>query len=181
MMITKAMSKKRGFHSLLKDPVPEIPASFKCPISNEIMKDPVVASGSLFCEPTGYIYDRESITNRMKNGNCTCPITGKALCNILLISLPTLKKDIDDFVTKHGIRVPSTTVNLSLLTDTLPCGFRVPRMLLMVEMGYLQTVSLVQRVVDCFHHLLDSLKLVFRTQHFLHFLQPLTGCPLHLV
>lgn len=51
-----------------KDSVPEM---FVCPVSRELMKDPVVLVD------TGQIYDRTSITEWFRMGNNTCPLTGK--------------------------------------------------------------------------------------------------------
>jgi len=50
-----------------KDSVPEM---FVCPVSRELMRDPVVLV------ETGQIYDRSSITEWFRIGNNTCPLTG---------------------------------------------------------------------------------------------------------
>ncbi|KAK3018519.1 hypothetical protein RJ639_005269 [Escallonia herrerae] len=49
-----------------------IPSHFRCPISLDLMKDPVTLS-------TGITYDRESIETWMEAGNNTCPITNQVL------------------------------------------------------------------------------------------------------
>ena len=47
-----------------------VPEMFMCPVSRELMKDPVVLVD------TGQIYDRTSITEWFRMGNNTCPLTG---------------------------------------------------------------------------------------------------------
>lgn len=51
-------------------PVP--PASYCCPISMEIMADPVIIA-------TGHTYDRACIERWLQSGNKTCPVTGMRL------------------------------------------------------------------------------------------------------
>src|SRR4051812_43264353 len=46
-----------------------VPAHFRCPISLELMKDPVTA-------PTGITYDRDSVEAWLARGRGTCPVTG---------------------------------------------------------------------------------------------------------
>ncbi|XP_071724468.1 U-box domain-containing protein 18-like [Rutidosis leptorrhynchoides] len=57
---------------------------FRCPISFEVMKDPVT-----LC--TGHTYDRSSILKWFRSGNYTCPITGNKLTSIELVPNLALK------------------------------------------------------------------------------------------
>ncbi|XP_031100720.1 U-box domain-containing protein 21-like [Ipomoea triloba] len=50
----------------------KIPSNFVCPISLDLMKDPVMLS-------TGITYDRDSIEAWIEAGNRTCPLTKQAL------------------------------------------------------------------------------------------------------
>ncbi|CAN7048224.1 unnamed protein product, partial [Brassica rapa subsp. trilocularis] len=61
-----------------------IPADFRCPITLELMRDPVVVS-------TGQTYDRESIDLWIKSGHNTCPKTGQVLKHTNLIPNSALK------------------------------------------------------------------------------------------
>lgn len=63
---------------------PSVPADFRCPISLELMRDPVVVA-------TGQTYDRESITLWMDAGHNTCPKTGQTLAHADLIPNRALK------------------------------------------------------------------------------------------
>ncbi|KAL3835561.1 hypothetical protein ACJIZ3_010297 [Penstemon smallii] len=58
---------------------------FRCPISLEIMLDPVTVS-------TGHTYDRSSILKWFKSGNHTCPKTGEKLISIDLVPNHALKQ-----------------------------------------------------------------------------------------
>ncbi|OMO94519.1 Armadillo [Corchorus capsularis] len=55
-----------------------IPADFRCPISLELMRDPVVVA-------SGQTYDRESINQWIESGHNTCPKTGQTLAHTNLI------------------------------------------------------------------------------------------------
>ena len=48
------------------------PSSFYCPISMELMSDPVVLA-------TGHTYERICIERWLQQGNRTCPVTGMRL------------------------------------------------------------------------------------------------------
>ncbi len=66
--------------------------SFFCPISQEIMKDPVITPG-------GVSYDRKSICDWLKK-NKTCPLTKTNLCENDLITNYALKCTIEDYIKK---------------------------------------------------------------------------------
>lgn len=53
-------------------PAVQIPVHFTCPISMELMQDPVMVA-------TGHTYDRSSITRWLAQGNKTCPLTSLRL------------------------------------------------------------------------------------------------------
>ena len=61
-----------------------IPADFRCPISLELMRDPVVVA-------TGQTYDRESIKLWIESGHATCPKSGQTLAHTDLIPNRALK------------------------------------------------------------------------------------------
>ncbi|KAL5208616.1 hypothetical protein ABZP36_033051 [Zizania latifolia] len=55
-----------------------VPKEFSCPISLDLMRDPVVAS-------TGQTYDRPSIIQWIEEGHSTCPSSGQALAENRLV------------------------------------------------------------------------------------------------
>ncbi|WOK99842.1 hypothetical protein Cni_G08554 [Canna indica] len=55
-----------------------VPMDFRCPISLELMRDPVVVA-------TGQTYDRESIVRWIGSGHLTCPNSGQALAHVELV------------------------------------------------------------------------------------------------
>ncbi|KAG6753079.1 hypothetical protein POTOM_043123 [Populus tomentosa] len=69
---------------------------FRCPISLELMTDPVTVS-------TGQTYDRSSIERWLKAGNMTCPKTGERLTSTELVPNTTLRKLIQQFCVEVGI------------------------------------------------------------------------------
>ncbi|KAB5552236.1 hypothetical protein DKX38_009547 [Salix brachista] len=64
-----------------------VPADFRCPISLDLMRDPVVVA-------TGQTYDRESISLWIESGHSTCPKTGQTLVHNNLIPNRALKNMI---------------------------------------------------------------------------------------
>jgi hypothetical protein len=65
-----------------------------CPISHELMKDPVIVVES---EQT---YDRESIESWFKN-NDTDPLTGKKVADKKLITNFAIKSQVEEWITNH--------------------------------------------------------------------------------
>lgn len=71
MSVSKRLSNLRSGPSLKKiDVCKEVPKEYICPVSLELMVDPV-----LLVE-TGQVYDRRSIDSWFKIGNNSDPITG---------------------------------------------------------------------------------------------------------
>ncbi|PKU71511.1 U-box domain-containing protein 19-like [Dendrobium catenatum] len=68
----------------------------RCPISLELMKDPVTVS-------TGQTYDRSSILRWLKSGNQTCPVTGEVLANADLIPNFIIRQLISLYCHENGI------------------------------------------------------------------------------
>ncbi|VFQ81890.1 unnamed protein product [Cuscuta campestris] len=68
----------------------QIPYYFRCPISLELMRDPVTVC-------TGQTYDRESIESWVATGNTTCPVTRAPLKEFSLIPNHTLRRLIQDW------------------------------------------------------------------------------------
>nr|XP_010915473.1 LOW QUALITY PROTEIN: U-box domain-containing protein 17-like [Elaeis guineensis] len=73
-----------------------IPKDFCCPISLDLMTDPVITS-------TGQTYDRASITQWMGEGHCTCPNSGQMLTHNRLVPNRALRNLISQWCTAHGI------------------------------------------------------------------------------
>ncbi|CAN4090455.1 unnamed protein product [Withania somnifera] len=87
-----------------------IPSHFKCPISLNLMKDPVTLS-------TGITYDRVSIETWIESGNRTCPITKKVLKTLEPIPNHTMRKMIQEWCVQnkdHGIeRIPTPRIPIT--------------------------------------------------------------------
>ncbi|PON63127.1 Coatomer beta subunit [Parasponia andersonii] len=74
----------------------EVPPFFLCPISLEIMKDPVIVS-------TGITYDRESIEKWLFSGkNETCPVTKQPIPDSELTPNHTLRRLIQAWCTMNA-------------------------------------------------------------------------------
>ena len=87
-----------------------LPVHFRCPISLDLMKDPVTLS-------TGITYDRESIETWIEAGNLTCPITNQVLTSLELVPNHTIRKMIQDWCVDNqsfGIeRIPTPRIPVS--------------------------------------------------------------------
>jgi hypothetical protein len=82
----------------------ELPSFFVCPISLELMRDPVTLS-------TGMTYDRPSIEKWLGFGNKTCPTTNQVLESDEMIPNHTLRRLIQTWCVKnqaYGVeRIPT--------------------------------------------------------------------------
>lgn len=87
---------------------------FICPISREIMQDPVVLI------ETGQMYDRKSITEWFKSGHNTCPMTGSFLMSQRLTPLYTIRGAIHEWASKKGIHIEklATAADASTSNDS---------------------------------------------------------------
>jgi hypothetical protein len=87
-----------------------LPVHFRCPISLDLMKDPVTLS-------TGITYDRESIEAWIEAGNVTCPISNQVLTSVELVPNHTIRNMIQDWCVEnqsYGIeRVPTPRIPVS--------------------------------------------------------------------
>ena len=72
-------------------PTPKIPDSFICPITSELMADPVSTSD-------GFTYEREAILEWLRGGNTTSPLTGATLARSELVPNHALRSAIQQFV-----------------------------------------------------------------------------------
>ncbi|KAI3865400.1 hypothetical protein MKX03_021631 [Papaver bracteatum] len=71
---------------------------FLCPISLDIMSDPVIIS-------TGHTFDRVSIQKWFKSENLICPKTGEKLTSIEMVPNSALRKLIYQFCSENGISI----------------------------------------------------------------------------
>ncbi|CAK9317955.1 unnamed protein product [Citrullus colocynthis] len=114
-MIFSWRKNKFGFLTKLKKELPgvdsgseiAIPSHYMCPISLDLMKDPVILS-------TGITYDRESIEKWIEGGNFSCPVTKQDLMNFDLIPNHALRRLIQDWCVanrSYGIeRIPTPRI-----------------------------------------------------------------------
>ncbi|GLJ51871.1 hypothetical protein SUGI_1101900 [Cryptomeria japonica] len=78
-----------------------VPTYLRCPISLELMKDPVT-----LC--TGITYDRQSIETWLDSGNNVCPVTNQILHTHDAIPNHTLRRFIQDWcVANSAQRIPT--------------------------------------------------------------------------
>ncbi|XP_027917259.1 U-box domain-containing protein 17-like [Vigna unguiculata] len=73
-----------------------VPKDFCCPITLDLMCDPVIIS-------TGQTYDRRSIWRWMEEGHCTCPKTGILLSHNRLVPNRALRNLIMQWCSAHGV------------------------------------------------------------------------------
>lgn len=91
------------------------PEDFRCPISLELMTDPVTVS-------TGQTYDRSSIHKWLKAGNTTCPKTGESIAKTELVPNVTLKRLIQNFCSDNGISIAKSSNRSRDMTKTVAAG-----------------------------------------------------------
>uniref|UniRef100_A0A0D6QYP5 RING-type E3 ubiquitin transferase n=1 Tax=Araucaria cunninghamii TaxID=56994 RepID=A0A0D6QYP5_ARACU len=82
-----------------KSSSPVIPDDFRCPISLELMKDPVIVA-------TGQTYERVCIQKWLDSGHRTCPKTQQTLPHIVLTPNYVLRSLIAQWCESNGIELP---------------------------------------------------------------------------
>ncbi|CAN1238265.1 U-box domain-containing protein 14 [Linum grandiflorum] len=87
---------EKGF---IKHRSPVIPDDFRCPISLELMKDPVIVS-------TGQTYERSCIQKWLDAGHKTCPKTQQTLLHTALTPNYVLKSLISLWCESNGVELP---------------------------------------------------------------------------
>ncbi|CAH9104880.1 unnamed protein product [Cuscuta epithymum] len=83
---------------------PMIPNDFLCPISLELMRDPVIVA-------TGQTYERAYIQKWIDCGNTTCPKTRQKLDHLTLTPNYVLRSLISQWCVKHNIQQPTMLNN----------------------------------------------------------------------
>ncbi|CAB4304250.1 unnamed protein product [Prunus armeniaca] len=103
-----------------------VPTHFRCPISLDLMKDPVTLS-------TGMTYDRSSIEKWIETGNRTCPATNQELKSFDQIPNHALRRMIQDWCVEnrsYGIeriptpRIPLTKYEVSRICERIAAAAR---------------------------------------------------------
>lgn len=81
----------RGLAPGMESFLPPVPASFKCPITHDVMRDPVVTQD-------GHVYEREAIQEWFRRGHRTSPVTGMMLPNLALLPEVPLRRAIEEYM-----------------------------------------------------------------------------------
>ncbi|VAI28241.1 unnamed protein product [Triticum turgidum subsp. durum] len=76
-----------------------VPDEFRCPISLELMKDPVIVA-------TGQTYERSCIEKWLASGHHTCPTTQQRMANTTLTANYVLRSLISQWCETNGIEAP---------------------------------------------------------------------------
>ncbi|CAL0334708.1 unnamed protein product [Lupinus luteus] len=88
--------KKRLITKEIAETFLTVPKDFCCPISLDLMCDPVIIS-------TGQTYDRSSISRWMEEGHTTCPKTGQMLGHTRLVPNRALRNLVMQWCIAHGV------------------------------------------------------------------------------
>ncbi|GJN35248.1 hypothetical protein PR202_gb23998 [Eleusine coracana subsp. coracana] len=87
-----------------------IPDLFRCPISLELMKDPVIVA-------TGQTYERVCIEKWLASGHHTCPTTQQRMTNTTLTPNYVLRSLIAQWCEANGIEPPKRSSQLDKATS----------------------------------------------------------------
>uniref|UniRef100_A0ACD5Z586 Uncharacterized protein n=1 Tax=Avena sativa TaxID=4498 RepID=A0ACD5Z586_AVESA len=101
---------RRTWQDNAGEPELAVPTHFLCPISLDMMRDPVTA-------PTGITYDRESVEGWLERGHSTCPVTARPLRLEELVPNHATRRVIQEWcVANRGLgveRLPTPRVPVS--------------------------------------------------------------------
>ncbi|KAG9144692.1 hypothetical protein Leryth_021535 [Lithospermum erythrorhizon] len=81
-----------------------IPDEFRCPISLDLMKDPVIIA-------SGHTYERHSIAQWINSGHHTCPKSGQRLIHMALIPNYALRSLIQQWCQERNIPTMGTSTS----------------------------------------------------------------------
>lgn len=101
---SKSIVTARTVEEVKKPDTPVIPEDFRCPISLELMRDPVIVS-------TGQTYERSYIQRWIDCGNRTCPKTQQKLQNLTLTPNYVLRSLIMQWCETNRIEQPRRTMS----------------------------------------------------------------------
>ncbi|KAK0589591.1 hypothetical protein LWI29_016095 [Acer saccharum] len=76
------------------------PEDFKCPLSNDLMRDPVILA-------SGQTFDKPYIQRWLKAGNRTCPRTQQVLSHTILTPNHLVREMISQWCKSQGVEVPN--------------------------------------------------------------------------
>ncbi|XP_074282485.1 U-box domain-containing protein 15 [Silene latifolia] len=111
----------------IKSPNTDIPQEFLCPITLEIMTDPVIVA-------TGQTYERESIQKWLDSNRRTCPKTGQTLAHLSLAPNYALKALIMQWCEKKKIKVSiKSTKELHASQEASSCPVQMGKVLSLIE------------------------------------------------
>ncbi|KAK7258588.1 hypothetical protein RIF29_24169 [Crotalaria pallida] len=94
----KNQKRSSSFSDKLLDEI-VVPPEFRCPISTELMRDPVILA-------TGQTYDRPFIQRWLNEGHRTCPQTQQVLSHSILTPNYLVRDMIVQWCKEHGIELP---------------------------------------------------------------------------
>ncbi|KAB2074751.1 hypothetical protein ES319_A07G172300v1 [Gossypium barbadense] len=80
------------------------PEEFKCPLSKELMRDPVILA-------SGQTYDRPFIQKWLNAGNRTCPQTEQVLSHTILTPNHLIRDMISQWCKSQGIELPNPVMD----------------------------------------------------------------------
>ncbi|KAL3531060.1 hypothetical protein ACH5RR_010382 [Cinchona calisaya] len=98
----KDLKIKRSLSSLKLHDSVAVPDEFRCPLSKELMRDPVIVA-------TGQTYDRPFIEKWLKAGNRTCPQTQQVLSHTILTANQLIREMISQWCKNNGFQLPEPT------------------------------------------------------------------------
>ncbi|EXC04705.1 U-box domain-containing protein 13 [Morus notabilis] len=93
---SSSLNKKFDRSSSSQSVVANIPDEFRCPISLDLMRDPVIVA-------SGHTYDRNSIAQWINSGHHTCPKSGQRLIHMALIPNYALKSLMEQWCQDNNI------------------------------------------------------------------------------
>lgn len=101
LLALKDFKSKRSVSLKLREHL-ACPEEFRCPLSKELMRDPVVVA-------SGLTYDRPFIQRWLKAGHQTCPQTQQVLSHTLLTPNLLIREMISQWCKNNGIQLPDPT------------------------------------------------------------------------
>ncbi|PON43089.1 Beta-catenin [Trema orientale] len=98
LLALRELKLRKGSLSMKLQDTLSCPQEFRCPLSKELMRDPVIVA-------SGQTYDRPFIQKWLKAGNRTCPLTQQVLSHTILTPNHLIREMISQWCKCQGIEL----------------------------------------------------------------------------
>lgn len=155
---TKKTTSSRSHSNVVKIDTLDVPSHFRCPMSTEIMRDPVVLS-------TGQTYERQFVQAWLDSGFRTCPQTQQVITHTNLIPNNLVREMISQWCKNQGVELPKTLQDSHVLGITKGEKERLDSLLLKIVSAPLLEQKKAAKELRSLTKRMPSFRTLFSEKH----------------